>query len=117
MSAQRPLNAVLVYDGECAPCIRWAKRVEKMRRPPKVVAWQDVEDLNTLGLTARQCHEAVQWVEFGRNESGARAVGRLLRFQGRLWPLVAWMPFVWPFSDVAAAVYRWVARNRHVLPR
>jgi predicted DCC family thiol-disulfide oxidoreductase YuxK len=110
------LNAALVWDGDCGFCARAATRVQRMRRRPLVVAWQDIDDLDSYGLTARECHDALQWVEPGRKESGARAVGRLLRHQGRLWPLVAWMPFVWPFSVWAEATYRWVARNRYKLP-
>ena len=106
------LNAALVWDGDCGFCARAAARVQRMRRRPLVIAWQDIEDLDSYGLRARECHDALQWVEPGRKESGARAVGRLLRHQGRLWPLVAWMPFVWPFSVWAEATYQWVARNR-----
>jgi predicted DCC family thiol-disulfide oxidoreductase YuxK len=110
------LNAVVVYDGDCAFClrsVRWAER--KLRRQPRYAAWQDV-DLDSLGLTARECHDAVQWVDYRGKEAGARAVGRLLQAQGGLWRLVAWPPFLWPFSAVADALYRWVSRNRHRLP-
>ena len=106
------LNAALVWDGDCDFCARWAARAMRLRRRPLVIAWQDIEDLESYGLRARECYDALQWVEPGRKESGARAVGRLLRFQGGLWRLVAWTPFVWPFSSWAASAYDWVARNR-----
>lgn len=112
---QHPIDAALVYDGECGFCTRVADRVrEKYPAQPRVVPWQEI-DLDQYGLTARMCHEAVRWVDYRGNEGGARAIGRLWQAQGGWRRLVAWMPFVWPFSEFAAWVYRKVADNRHRL--
>jgi predicted DCC family thiol-disulfide oxidoreductase YuxK len=111
---QRPdLNALLVFDGECGFCrrsVRWIQRT--LPRQPRIEPWQSL-DLDRWGLTARQCHDAVQWVEPRRTEAGARAIGRLLLAQGGVWRLLGWPPFVWPFSSAAEGLYRWVSRNRH----
>jgi len=106
------VNAVIVYDGDCAFClrsVRWAQR--RLPRQPRFAPWQDV-DLDSLGLTARECHDAVQWVDYRGKEAGARAVGRLLQAQGGFWRLLGWPPFLWPFNVAAEAAYRKLARNR-----
>ena len=113
---QQRIDAALVFDGDCAFCTRsveWARR--RFRRQPRIVAWQEA-DLDSLGLTARACHDAVQWVDYRGTEAGSRAVGRLLQAQGGFWSLIAWGPFVWPFSAMADSLYGLVARNRHRLP-
>jgi predicted DCC family thiol-disulfide oxidoreductase YuxK len=117
VETRRPtLDASLVFDGDCAFCTSAANRVKrKFKHLPYVTPWQEV-DLDRLGLTARQCHDALQWVDYRGTESGARAVGRLLQAQGGLWLLVAWTPFVWPFSSMAEGLYRLVAKNRYRLP-
>lgn len=116
-AADKPrVDAVLVYDGDCAFCarsVRWVQR--RLPRQPRIAAWQDV-DLDALGLTARECHEALQWVDYRGKEAGARAVGRLLQSQRGFWRLLGWPPFVWPFSALAEWMYGVVARNRDRLP-
>jgi predicted DCC family thiol-disulfide oxidoreductase YuxK len=110
------IDAALVYDGDCAFCTRsvgWVKR--RFKRLPYITPWQEA-DLDRLGLTARQCHDALQWVDYRGTFSGAQAVGRLLQAQGGLWRLVAWLPFFWPFSSMAEGAYGLVAKNRYRLP-
>lgn len=113
--------ATLLYDGDCGICSRLSRTVTTtVRRDPGdfiVTAYQDVDDLAALGLTALQCDEALQWVsDSGRVSSAQDAVARVL-LAGRpaLRPLgaVILLPGV---NALAGAVYRWVALNRHRLP-
>jgi predicted DCC family thiol-disulfide oxidoreductase YuxK len=121
---------VLVFDGDCAFCtssVLWLQN----RFPDgfSAVPYQRVE-LGRLGLTERECHDRVQWIadaqtpRTSRRESGARAVGALLRSGGRargdvtglLWATAGVLPFVPPTSWLAEGVYRVVAANRMRLP-
>ncbi|MFN8167235.1 MAG: DCC1-like thiol-disulfide oxidoreductase family protein [Candidatus Nanopelagicales bacterium] len=121
---------LLVFDGDCAFCtssVLWLGR----RFPDgfTAVPYQRV-DLDRLGLTERECHDRVQWIADAQaprtsaRESGARAVGALLRAGGRarhdlvgtLWAAAGVLPFVPPTSWAAERVYRVVAANRTRLP-
>lgn len=111
---------VLVYDGECGfcrRCVAWVER--RLPRRPSIVAWQSA-DLAALGLTEERCRAALQWV--GAPRAGARpirsghlAVAGLLRHAGGAWCAVGVLIATPPISWAAAAVYGWVARNRHRL--
>ena len=130
MTTALTTGPVLVFDGDCAFCttsVLWLQR----RFPDgfAVVPYQRT-DLELLGLTEAQCNSRVQWIadvqapRTSRHESGARAVGALLRAGGRsrggvvgsLWAAVGVLPFVPPTSWAAEAVYRVVAANRQRLP-
>jgi predicted DCC family thiol-disulfide oxidoreductase YuxK len=120
---------VLVYDGDCAFCstsVRWLQARLPQGFTP--VPYQRA-DLGALALTEAECHARLQWVgdptePATTRESGARAVGALLRQGGRsrggaagaAWRAVGVLPSVPPFSWVASGVYRLVAANRHRLP-
>lgn len=113
--------ATLIYDGDCGVCTRLSRTVTTtVRRRPEdfaVSAYQDVDDLAAVGLTAQACDEALQWVAAdGRVSSAQDAVARVL-LAGRpaLRPLgaVILLPGV---NALAGIVYRWVALNRHRLP-
>lgn len=114
------MTPVLVYDGDCGMCTRAASLVSRRLRPSADT--YDVEpsqalDLETLGLTAHQCEEALQWVGADGEVSSAQdAVARmLLASRPVLRPAGAalLLPGVNPLAGV---VYRWVARNRHLFP-
>ena len=67
-------EAVLVYDGECAFCRRCIAAMHRfVPRAPRSVPCQDAP-LDALGLTRRECDEAVQWVRGSERRSGARSV-------------------------------------------
>lgn len=113
--------ATLLYDGDCGVCTRLSRTVTttvRARRDDFVVtAYQDVDDLEALGLSARACDEALQWVSAsGRVSSAQDAVARVL-LAGRpvVKPLGAVM-LVPGVNALAGVVYRWVALNRHLLP-
>ena len=120
---------VLVYDGDCAFCsmsVRWLG--SRFPGSFEAVPYQ-YADLRALGLDARACHERVQWVDAvtlrrPSHETGARAVGELLRRGGadrgglfgavsRGLGVLARTP---PTSWLAEGVYLLVAANRRRLP-
>lgn len=109
--------ATLVFDGDCGFCTRCVALVPKsVRRTTKVVPYQRA-DLATLGLTAAESAEAVQWVgDDGSRAHGHAAVGRLLQTGSLLWRVLGALLLIPPVSWLAAFVYRVVAANRMRLP-
>ncbi len=111
---------VLLFDGDCAFCSTSARVLsDHLRRSPADYAiepWQLV-DLDALGLTEEECHDALQFVGAdGRASAGHVAVGRVL-LVSRWWARPAGALLLAPGARfVAAPLYRWVARNRHRLP-
>jgi predicted DCC family thiol-disulfide oxidoreductase YuxK len=120
---------VLVYDGDCAFCstsVRWLES----RFPGSFAAVPHQRtDLDTLGLTERECHDRVQWIgdvaaPMTTRESGARAVGALLRRGGAdrggalgvLCRVAGALTTVPPASWAAEGLYLLVAANRNRLP-
>ena len=114
-----PGRATLVYDGDCGFCTRSAhfvKRVVDRRDRYDVRPWQEL-DLEAMGLTARQCDEAAQFVGVDASvESGHRAVASALRNGSPGWRPVGHLVVAPGISWVAARAYRWVAEHRHQLP-
>jgi predicted DCC family thiol-disulfide oxidoreductase YuxK len=108
---------LLVYDGDCGVCTRLAGYVERRLRPDAgITAWQHA-DLPSLGLTAQQCDEALQYVEpSGRISSAQVAVARLLLDSRPIWKPLGALLLVPGVRQLAGVVYRWVAKNRHRLP-
>ncbi len=120
---------VLVFDGDCAFCstsVRWYE--QRFPDAFSAIPYQRT-DLAALGLTEKECQERVQWIgkvtsPVTTRESGARAVGALMRRGGRergggaglLWRGVAALTVVPPASWLSEGIYRVVAANRHRLP-
>lgn len=108
---------VLVYDGQCGFCRRCVEvMLRRLRRHPQIVAWQEA-DLAQLGLSAKQCQEAVQWVseiggESREHFSAEDAVGKVLRNAGGLWRGVGLLIMLPGIHWLSGVVYRWVARSR-----
>jgi predicted DCC family thiol-disulfide oxidoreductase YuxK len=114
------ITPVLVFDGDCAVCTRLAgvvtRRVRRRTGDFDVAAYQRT-DLGSIGLTAQQCDEALQWVAAdGRVSSAQDAVARVL-LAGRWWQRPAGELILLPgVNRLAGVAYRWVAANRHRLP-
>lgn len=111
---------ILVFDGDCGFCTRAARWVE--RRWPAGAAravpsqrFSDAE-LRDLGLTRSDVAEQVWWVEPGAPLGGAGAVARALRTTSGGWRLVGRAMELPPLAPLGPPIYRFVARNRHLLP-
>ncbi|GAA1705956.1 hypothetical protein GCM10009765_64240 [Fodinicola feengrottensis] len=110
------MTAVFVYDGDCAFCSSTARWIERRVRPRvPLVAWQHA-DLGSLGLTAQQCEEAVQWSGPDGRYAGPAAFARLLVSAGRGWRPLGHFLALRPVRWVADPLYRLIARNRSHLP-
>ncbi len=122
-------GAVLVFDGDCGFCttsVTWLS--DRFPGAFAIAPYQRV-DLDSLGLTARECDEKVQWIgdvtaPVTTRAEGAAAVGRLLQAGGRVRGGVVGvaarglgaLALVRPTSYAAEIVYSWVAANRQRLP-
>ena len=107
---------VCLFDGQCAFCRRWADRLRRMAgEGTEIVAWQE-SDIASLGVTAEQCNEALQFVDAdGRVSSGSDAVAETL-LRGRFpWTIAGRILLLPGARAIARRTYRWVARNRHRL--
>ncbi len=118
VSRRKPRDlGVLVYDGQCGFCRRCAELIlRRLRRHPQVVVWQEA-DLAQLGLSAKQCQEAVQWVSEigGENRdhfSAEDAVGKVLRNAGGYWRVAGLLMLLPGIHWLSGVVYQWVARSR-----
>jgi len=80
------------------------------------VPWQ-FTDLEALGTTAERASREVLWVATsGRISGGAEAFAAWLRFAGQPYRALG-TAMDWPVvRQLAAAVYRLVARNRQRMP-
>ena len=116
MTNERPALPVLVFDGDCAMCSSLARRARRWLRLEWVEPWQRL-DLAAIGLDEERCQAALQWVGAdGSIAAAERAVISALRHAGGAWRLPAAMLAAPGVRSLAAASYRWVARNRHRLP-
>ncbi len=107
----------LIYDGDCAFCLRCVQWMQKhFIRVPHIVTWQQA-DLVQLGLTAKQCQTAVQWVSADSSQilSAHKAIARVCKDAGGLITVVGWLMSLPVVSPLAGFVYRLVARNRQCI--
>lgn len=108
---------VLLFDGDCAfctSCANWARR--HIRHLDNTVPYQ-FADLSTLGVTAEQCEQAVQWVGADHTVLSAHlAVAQTLIDAGKGWAVIGGAMRLPGLRQLSGAVYRWVARNRSRLP-
>jgi len=111
-SRQRP---VLLYDGDCAFCMRFVRVLERIGPDAEIVAWQ-VTDLAELGITEEQTTHAVQWLEIdGAVCSGHEAIAAMLNTAGWIWKIIGRLTLLPGISGMSANVYRLVADNRYRL--
>jgi predicted DCC family thiol-disulfide oxidoreductase YuxK len=113
VEASRP---VVLFDGACGFCT-WCVLAEKryVRSGLAFIPYQRA-DLATLGVSAAQAAESVQFVVDGRVLAGARAVAAVLR-NGRLpWPVIGGLLDAPAVRPLAERGYRFVARHRGRLP-
>jgi predicted DCC family thiol-disulfide oxidoreductase YuxK len=108
----------VVYDGQCAFCIRALRFVRTLDLAGRI-RWYDAHDPRTLeafpGLADADLDEAMYTVAAGgRVDRGFFAFRRLVGATTLMWPLLA--AFRFPGAEVVGPrVYAWVARNRRRL--
>ncbi len=111
-------RGLLIYDGDCGFCTRTAAWIR--RRLPagyEVQASQRLADLERLGLTRAQVHDAAYWIDpDGTRHPAHLAIARSLEAAGGVLRLAGRVMTVWPIERLAGWVYRVIARNRHRLP-
>lgn len=108
---------LLVYDGDCAFCTTWVRRLERwLVRFPEAQPWQWL-DLDEIGLSSADVTRYV-WLLVGeRRFRGHAAFAALLRMQrSRSLRVVGQLLVTPPFSWAAALGYTLIARFRHRLP-
>lgn len=111
---------VFVYDGECGFCVSWVRVTERhIIRDSGIqsAAWQDLDLDEPLRRRART-EVLVLHPDRRRVWGGVDAIAVLLLNSPRAywWPLGSLLrrPLL---RGAAAALYRWVARNRGRLPK
>jgi predicted DCC family thiol-disulfide oxidoreductase YuxK len=108
---------VLLFDGDCSfctSCANWARR--HIRHLDTTTPYQ-VADLASLGVTAEQCEQAVQWVGVDHTVLSAHlAVAQTLIDAGSGWAVFGRAMRLPGLRQLSGVVYRWVARNRSRLP-
>ncbi len=109
---------MLIYDGDCGFCTQTARWLEsRLATPITVVPWQQIHDLDELGLSVEDVSTAVYWVDsYGRVYRGHEAVARCLMAAKGPLAITGWALALPPISWLGAPAYRLVARNRHRLP-
>jgi predicted DCC family thiol-disulfide oxidoreductase YuxK len=120
MTAPTTLRPVLVFDGDCGFCTTSARVLQRLvdrgGADFAVAPWQEL-DLAALGLTARDCATAVQWVDgSGAARAGHHAIAAALRSGRPGWRPAGVLLTVPGISWLAARVYTWVADHRYALP-
>ena len=107
----------LIFDGDCAFCTSSAQWVQRrLKSDVAVEPWQYV-DLALYGTDANRARHEVLWLDL-RDEisGGAAAVAAWLSYAGgpyRILGTALRLPLI---AQLAAAVYRVIAINRHRLP-
>jgi predicted DCC family thiol-disulfide oxidoreductase YuxK len=110
-----PAAGWVCYDGECAFCLRWVRRVEAQltRRGFRFVTLQTQWVKDRLSLSeADLLAEMKLLLPDERILGGADAAVILARYVWWLWPL--WLAGKMPGAMIPLrAGYRFMARNRH----
>ena len=112
-----PATPLLVFDGDCAFCTTWVRRLEKaLGRFPEAQPWQWA-DLEELDLSRDDVTHYVWLLVGARRFRGHEAFAALLQMQrqGSL-RFVGRLLVTPPFSWVASLAYSLIARFRHRLP-
>lgn len=112
-----PQRSLLVFDGDCAFCTTWVRRLERVLPVvPESQPWQWI-DYESLGLSRHDVTHFV-WLLLGdRRFRGHAAFAALLRMQRPVgWRFLGHLLVTPPFSWAAAVGYALIARFRHRLP-
>lgn len=110
------MGSIFIFDGDCAFCsssIRLFRKLTDNRINCQPFQWLDLE---SLGTSAEIASKAVIYKSQRGQFMGAEAIARALidARTGLGW--VGHLMLLPGIRTIAAAGYRWVARNRHRLP-
>lgn len=110
-------ETLLIFDGDCAFCTTWVRRLERVLPAfPQSQPYQWL-DLDRYGLTLDDVTHYAWFVTPRRQFGGHLALSGLLRAQPRLGlRFLGWLIATPPYSWAAAAGYSLIARYRHLLP-
>lgn len=99
---------MLIFDRDDPRSVRVADRASgRFRVPVTSVAWQEIDDLDTLGLSAAETTATVVWVDaYGRVDRGSRALGRALTMGSGAAVVAGWALLTPPFAWLGALAYR-----------
>jgi predicted DCC family thiol-disulfide oxidoreductase YuxK len=108
---------LLVFDGDCAFCTTWVRRLERwLPDVPEAQPWQWV-DHESLGLSRHDVTHYFWLLVDDRRFRGHVAAAALLRSQRSAgWRFLGHLLVTPPFSWAAAVAYLLIARFRHRLP-
>lgn len=106
----------LLYDGDCGFCARSAVALSRHGTRFPIRAWQEVADLDALGLSQEEVTSAAYWRTGTHHYRGAAAIGHALVAGGRLGQLAGHLILTPALAPLARWVYAAVAANRHRLP-
>jgi predicted DCC family thiol-disulfide oxidoreductase YuxK len=106
-----------VFDGDCAFCTTWVRRLERILGVfPESQPWQWL-DHEALGLSRHDVTHAAWLVRDGRRYRGHASIAAILRAQRSPgWRFLGHLLVTPPFSWAAATGYALIARFRHRLP-
>jgi acetyl esterase len=105
----------LVYDGECAFCVRLAAWVERWDSGRRITVRPNQEAglIEKLGLSREEVARASWAVEPGGGKfEGAAGINRVWRELGGRWAVLAWLYRVAPVRWVEDRYYDRVAKRR-----
>ena len=112
---------LLIFDGDCAFCTSSASWLaQRLHRKgglnAQLVAWQ-FADLAALGISRQRAQQEALWIAAdGTISGGAEAFAAWLRFRGGAYGLAGSGMSLPGVRQLAAAVYRLIAKNRHRMP-
>jgi predicted DCC family thiol-disulfide oxidoreductase YuxK len=121
MDSPGPSRPTLVFDGDCAFCTSsatwFAERLRRRDRPDAtLVPWQ-FTDLAAIGTSPERAQREVLWLASdGSLSGGAEAFSCWLRYAGGAWGALGRLMTLPLIRQLAAAVYRVIARNRQRMP-
>ena len=109
---KRPL---LIYDGECQFCIKWANKFKTFTgNYVTFIPLQNIP-LDYEHVTRSACLQSVHFININDKVSkGAEAIFQLFYTANKaklLFILYKWVP---PFRFTSELIYNWIAKNRHL---
>ncbi|GIU85105.1 MAG: hypothetical protein KatS3mg008_1880 [Acidimicrobiales bacterium] len=109
---------MLLYDGACGACSRWARFLAgRLPLGYRVLPYQEHPDLEAVGLTRELASSSVWWIDVtGEPRGGADAIAAALVAIGGWLGVVGHLMSVPPLSQIASMAYRVLRRLTHRSP-